>query len=358
MPERRARDETRASERAVFFSSMTTPPPTPPARQRRLASSRPRIRRAGERGADGRGGRPARSQHGGGRRAAAACVARGERRRAPSLEARGGTCARRDAHAAARRARGGMRARRSARAASRPEAAGCSARRAPRIARRARARRLSGDHSSFTPRRDGARRRVDARRRGRRSIALARVASPRTRASQVSTRHDKATQWRRCDTTVLEGNGGKRGATRERTYAPARQLGDHRVARRMVRRRAQQLGDGRVRRLRRRSAAAVRLHRRRCVAGALLRPAPGPRRKWRRPFRLGAVDRSAQHLDVDLTRQLAALHRAERTCEGRRGRWTHTDHHDRRSLATRCDPSFFLSLSPSPHAPRIAPRGR
>ena len=187
MPERRARDETRASERAVFFSSMTTPPSTSPARQRRLASSRPRIRRAGERGADGRGGRPARSRHGGGRRPAAACVARGERRRAPSLEARGGTCARRDAHAAAGRARGGMRARRSARAASRPEAAGCSARRAPRIARRARARRLSGDHSSFTPRRDGARRRVDARRRGRRSIALARVASPRTRASQVST---------------------------------------------------------------------------------------------------------------------------------------------------------------------------
>ena len=163
-----------------------------------------------------------------------------------------------------------------------------------------------------------------------------------------------------------DGATRRRDATRPRsrgvrrlTWPAARHLRARRVARHMPRRRAQQLGDGRARRRRRRSTAAVRLHgRRRRVAGALLRPAPGPRRKWRRPFRLGAVDRSAQHLDVDLTRQLAALHRAERTCEGRRGRWTHTDHHDRRSLATRCDPSFFLSLSPSPHAPRIAPRGR
>ena len=216
-------------------------------------------------------------------------------------------------------------------------------------------RRASGmtmrDDAHTTARRDGATRRP----RGGAMRSDCRSHTCRSRAAWCVL----ATCKRRDDDATRDAHTRGGWTRRERTYAPARHLRARRVARHMSRRRAQQLGDGRARRRRRRSSAAVRLHgRRRRVAGALLRPAPGPRRKWRRPFRLGAVDRSAQHLDVDLTRQLAALHRAERTCEGRRGRWTHTDHHDRRSLATRCDPSFFLSLSPSPHAPRIAPRGR
>ena len=85
--------------------------------------------------------------------------------------------------------------------------------------------------------------------------------------------------------------------------------------------------DGRACCCRRRCAAAVRLHDRRRIAGAALRPARGPVGERLRPHLPSAlaVVRAAQHLDVDVARQLAALSRGERTREGC-GAWASTKH--------------------------------